>query len=453
MFRYVIAAVAAILLLGNPAPARSVELVFWTTEFYEERLVVIDFLCKAFGVMQDDVTVKVVSVDENELFGRMRQAVAAGDAPHLVGAGSDFLVALSGTGYLDMEAASRIVRRIGVDRFYSGALSMLAEPGGGRWYGVPFHGWVQGIWYRADWFEEAGLAPPETWVDILAAARRFTDPAKGRYGIVFGTGYDYFTTQVFTQMAASNGAAMFGEDGRVVFDNPAMVETLKFYAELARYSPPGSQTWRARDYFLQGKLAMLFYSTFIMDDLALERVAADSLTGGNFADLDGADFDPNLVRNVRMVPFIRRDSRAGYGLISGFGVRGGLEPQERKAVDAFLDFLYEPARYVTWLHMAPGGMLPVLRDVAESDLFLADPSGIFRRYGRHKIRKIIDGLNAIRTFGIVNGKRQPAASLVYARDIIPRMIDRTLFKGVSASESVRATAEEIRAMAGAMHAE
>lgn len=452
MFRYAVIVAVVFLWLAASAPARATELVFWTTEIHEDRLVVIDFLVKAFEAMQDEVTVKVVSVNENELAERMHAAVKEGTSPHLIGTGSELLVAMAETGGLDLDAASGIVRQIGVERFYPGALGMLAAPGGEQWYGVPFHGWVQGIWYRADWFEEAGLNPPSTWPDIMAAAKRFTDPVKGRYGILVGTADSHYTTQVFSQIALSSGAALFRGDGSVVFDRPAMVQALEFYGELARYTPPGPQTWRARDYFLQGKLAMLFYSTFIMDDLALERVASNSLTGDNFDDLEGADFDPNLVQNVRMVPFIEREQKAGYGMVNGFGICRRVNGEEREAVKLFLDFLYEPSRYVTWLHMAPGGMLPVLRDVAESDLFLADPSGIFRRYGRSKILEIIDGLASVSGFGMVDGERQPAASLVYAEGVIPRMIERTVFKGVSARESVTAASGEVREIVRTMKA-
>ena len=453
MFRSAVTIILVCLWLALPAPARAVELVFWTSEIHEDRLVVINFLARAFEAMQDEVTVKVISVDENEMYARMHKAWDEDKPPHLVGTGSELLVSMAETGCLDRAEASRIIRRIGLERFYPGTLSMLAATGGDQWYGVPFHGWVQGIWYRADWFEEAGLAPPRTWPDILAAAKRFTDPEKGRYGILVGTADDHYTTQVFSQIAASNGGAMFRADGSVVFNRLAMEQALEFYAELAKYTPPGPQSWRARDYFLQGKLAMLFYSTFIMDDLALEQVAADSLTGDNFSDLTGAAFNPNLVQNVRMVPFVQRERKSGYGMINGFGVSRSLSAEERDAVERFLAFLYQPAQYVTWLHMAPGGMLPVLRDVAESAQFLADPSGIFRRYGRSKIVGIINGLASIRTFGMVGGKRQPAASLVYTAGVIPRMVKRTVFESVPAPKSLAEATAEIREIVRGMKAD
>lgn len=441
----------ACLVLLASTPVRAVELVFWTTEIHQDRLVVIEFLAKTFGVLQDDVTVKVVSVNENEVLDRLNGDLPDSERPHLVSTGSELLVAMARTGGLDTKVPSRFIREIGVDRFYRGALRQLELPGGGQWYGVPFHGWIQGIWYRADWFASAGLKPPATWDAILAAAERFTDPVKGRYGILVGTGEDHFTTQVFTQIAMSNSAAMFSPGGKVVFDSPETVEALKFYARLAKFGPPGPQTWRARDYFMQGRLAMLFYSTFIMDDLALEQVAADSLTAEHFPDLDGAEFDPTLVENIGMIPFVSRSSKAGYGMINGFGICQRLTPEEQAAVLKFLAFLFSPEPYVDWLHMAPGGMLPVLRDVADSDRFMADPPGLFRRYGRETIRRIINGLADVKSFGLVEGRRQAAASLVYAQGVIPRMVQRTVFGNVPAEESVRLATEEIRAIARDQH--
>ena len=434
------------MLLASPLKAWAVELTFWSTEIHEDRINTIKFLIRAFSILQDHVSVKLVSVNENDLFKRMREAAADNAMPDLVCADSQLLIALHEEGFLDSGPASDVIRQLGVDRFYTGALNQLCIPNRKNWYGVPFLGWVQGIWYRADWFKEAGLAPPSDWESILAAAKHFHDPANSRYGILVGTAGDAYATQIFTQLARSNGAAMFDRDGRVVFDSPAMAETLDFYAELAKYGLKGPQSWRARDYFLQGKLAMLFYSTFIMDDLALPMVARNSLTGDNFEELTGADFDPHLVRNVGMAPIIRNTRNSSFGSIKGFGIASGLSRDEQMAAKRFLAFLYDPPHYVAWLHMAPGGMLPVLRDVATSDRFLADPSGIFRRYGRCKIRNTIGGLSSIDSFSLVDGRVFPASSVVYANNVIPDMITKTVFEGVPAGDAVEDASRRIEAI-------
>ena len=133
---------------------------------------------------------------------------------------------------------------------------------------------MQGIWYRTDWFEEAGLAPPSTWETIEKAAEHFYDINNNQYGILVGTTEENYMEQCFTQIAISNNARIFDKNGNIVFNSPEMREAVEYYTNLAKFNPPGPQTWRARDYYLQGKMAMFFYSTYIMDDLAILENAA-----------------------------------------------------------------------------------------------------------------------------------------------------------------------------------
>ena len=96
-----------------------------------------------------------------------------------------------------------MVEKIGKDRFYLGSLMMVESPDPGNYYGLPYHGWVQGIWYRADWFKKAGLAPPNTWENILNAAKTFYKPEKNQYGILVGTKAENYAEQCFTHFALS----------------------------------------------------------------------------------------------------------------------------------------------------------------------------------------------------------------------------------------------------------
>jgi multiple sugar transport system substrate-binding protein len=91
--------------------------------------------------------------------------------------------------------------------------------------------------------------------------------------------------------------------------------------------------------------------------------------------------------------------------------------------------MYEPSSYITFLHMAPGGMNPMLRDIAGTSEYLNDPKGIFKRYGRKKIEEIIAGLDNIGSFTIVKGKTFPASGKIFAKQIIPRMIYSVTIEG------------------------
>ncbi len=443
---------AASLCVAEPqAPSGTTEPVVlrvWVTEIDEDRIRAIRYLTSLYATLRDGVEVELQSVDENRFVGLFEKSLRNGTAPALVGTAAELVVALGERGYLDVRETEAAIDRIGRRRFFAGALDMLESSAGGQHYGIPFHGWIQGIWYRDDWFKREGLAAPTTWEAIIKAARVFTQPDKGTYGILLGTMKDFYAAQIFTQLALSNNARMFDANGNVVFYSPRMVEALELYRTLARYSPPGIHTWRARDYYLQGKVAMMFYSTFIMDDLALPSVAADSLSNRNFPDLPGTDFDPQLVRNTRMVSIVHHRGNAAYGMVSALGlVRPELAPHG-KALDAvctdFLEYLYSPDVYISWLHMAPGGMMPVFRDVTGEDAFMRDLTGVFRRYGRPKVREICQGLERITNFSHTQGVSHPLASEVYARNVLSEMVVKALSGALSSEQAVLYAQERIR---------
>lgn len=402
------------------ASATTIE--FWTTETQSDRMKTIHLLMDTFQALNSDVTVKLVPIEENDMPAQMAAASAAGNLPGLIEGSSELMLAFGEEGILDIKGSSEMAQKIGKDRFFQGALKMVETPKPGKYYGLPYHGWVQGIWYRADWFEKAGLKPPDTWENILKAAKKFYKPKKNQYGILVGTKAENYAEQCFTHFALSNNAAEFNSKGELIFNSKEMLETLEYYAKLAKYNPPGPQTWRARDYYLQGKMAMFFYSTYIMDDLALAEVAAGSLTDKNFPVLKGSTFDPELVDNTRVATTITNTKPGGYGSIVALGLVDQKSEEKNKAARKLLAFLYEPTSYITFLHMAPGGMNPMLRDIAGMPEYLEDSKGIFKRYGRDKIEEIISGLDSIGSFTIVEGKTFPASGKIFAKQIIPRMI-------------------------------
>ncbi|HAK45308.1 MAG TPA: sugar ABC transporter substrate-binding protein, partial [Spirochaeta sp.] len=93
-----------------------------------------------------------------------------------------------------------------------------------------------------------------------------------------------------------------------------------------------------------------------------------------------------------------------------------------EAAGKFLQYMYTQNAYITFLHMAPGGMNPMLKEISTNARFQNDPKGIFKHYGPEKMAEIIEGLDKIETFSIVEGNRMEAASIITANQIIPQMI-------------------------------
>jgi multiple sugar transport system substrate-binding protein len=159
-----------------------------------------------------------------------------------------------------------------------------------------------------------------------------------------------------------------------------------------------------------------------MDDLAVQEAAAGSLTSEYFSELKGSSFDPNLVSKTEVASIMNKKVPAGYGTVVSFGLFNQSTPEETAAAKKFLQYLYTPNAYITFLHMAPGGMNPMLKEIATNARFQNDPQGLFKRYGSQKMADIINGLENVQTFSIVEGKRIESASEITSKMIIPQML-------------------------------
>ncbi|MCH3918016.1 MAG: extracellular solute-binding protein [Spirochaetia bacterium] len=425
------------------APQEPVTIEYWTSQTQTDRQATIQLLIDTFEATNPNIKVKLIAVDENDLASQLATATNAHTAPTIIEGSSDSMVAFGADGLMDTKANQETIDAIGKDKFFDGALKMNESPDG-QPYGVPYHGWLQGIWYRTDWFKQAGLEPPTTWENIEKAAKYFYKPSENTYGILVGTKSEVFTEQCFTPIALSNGANIFDSKGNLTFDTPQMKEAIEYYARLAKYNPPGPQTWRARDYYLQGKMAMFFYSTYIMDDLAIQDAAASSLTSDNFKDLQGSKFDPELASHTGMVPTITHTDSASYGTIISLGILKQDDTAKTQAAEKFIQFLYQPNSYITFLHMAPGGMNPVIKGIADNPEFLNNP--VLSRYGKKSIDDLIDGMQDIKSFGIVDGVKIEKAASVTSQQIIPQMIYKITQENMDVDAAMAWAESEIKAI-------
>lgn len=425
---------AAGLTLSSLANATTVE--YWTTQTQSDRIQTIEIMADVFEALNPGIDVKIVAVDENDMPKQIAAAAAAKTLPDMIEVGSNLSLAFAEEGIVDTASNTAIIKNLGQERFYKGALTLVENPETNEFVAVPYRGWVQGIWYRADWFKEAGLEAPTTWDAIEKAAKHFYKPQDNQYGILVGTKADSYAEQCYTQFALSNDAGQFNKNGELIFNSKAQGEVLDFYKTLAQYNPPGPQTWRARDYYLQGKLAMFFYSSYILDDIALAEAAASSLGTENFKDLKGASFDPDLGKNTRLATTITKTSPSSFGTLVGFTMMKNDNKAEVEATKAFIEYMNEKDQVVAYSHMAVGGHLPMLRDIAETEEFLNDPKGIFAQYGKESIKEIVAGFDSIKNFSVVDGKTFPKSGEIFAKQIIPRMVYSATIENKDTQESL-----------------
>lgn len=152
---------------------------------------------------------------------------------------------------------------------------------GGRPYGVPAQTTPELLFYRRDLFAEAGLEPPATTGQLLAAAKALHDPQHGRHGIAWnaarGTALGHTVLMTFADFGQPvlnlpRVAGGFGTDHlasgryRPTIDTEAGLRAAEFLKELLTYSPPEilSMSWyeRVRPY-AAGNIAMAYGYTLL----------------------------------------------------------------------------------------------------------------------------------------------------------------------------------------------
>ncbi len=118
--------------------------------------------------------------------------------------------------------------------------------------------------YRKDLLEAAGVQPPKTLDELMAAVEKLNDPDKGVYGIALrgarGSGANVWRWMPYFK---AYGGAWFDGD-KPVFDSEAALKATDTYLKLFKYSPPGTQTgsWdESTGAFLAGQVALLVEST------------------------------------------------------------------------------------------------------------------------------------------------------------------------------------------------
>ncbi len=152
---------------------------------------------------------------------------------------------------------------------------------GGQPYGVPSQTTPELMFYRKDWFAQEGLEPPATTEAVIAAARQFHDPRKGRYGVAWnaarGTALGHtfmMTCAAFGQPIVDLPAIAGGFDADHLadggfapcFDTDRAHAAADYLMQLMQYSPPDilSMSWyeRVRPY-AEGKVAMAYGYTLL----------------------------------------------------------------------------------------------------------------------------------------------------------------------------------------------
>jgi multiple sugar transport system substrate-binding protein len=115
------------------------------------------------------------------------------------------------------------------------------------------------VYYNKDLFQAAGLAFPQTYDEMLQAAKALTDPGKGRFGWV-SRGLKNANVVVWTNLLLGWDVDSIDQNAQMHTDGQPAVEAAQLYTELnAKYGPPGLAgfNWmESQASFMQGRVGM-----------------------------------------------------------------------------------------------------------------------------------------------------------------------------------------------------
>ncbi|MCX8508718.1 MAG: sugar ABC transporter substrate-binding protein, partial [Rhodobacteraceae bacterium] len=168
----------------------------------------------------------------------------------------------------------------------------------GKVWFAPIQGGGDLMVYRKDLLEKAGIEPPKTLEEMIAAVEKLNDPDNGVYGIALrggrGSGANVWRWMPYFR---GMGGKLFNDDGTPAFNSEAAVKATETYLKLFQYLPPGTKTgsWdESTGAFNSGQVALIVESAplgAISLDPAVSTVAdkvgfgipPSPLTGGGYA--------------------------------------------------------------------------------------------------------------------------------------------------------------------------
>jgi multiple sugar transport system substrate-binding protein len=248
MMRPRVVLLAAALLVGCARQAPD-EVVFWQFQPPD----VMAGLIRQFEAENPSIKVRLETLTWQSGYEKIVMATSSGSLPDLLELGSTWFPKFADEGALEdvTDATADVAPEL--------AMLDLATYRGKR-FGIP---WLVGsrvLFYNKRLFGSAGLspeAPPETWSEMLAAAKRMHRPAAGIYGFGMNAGERYVLFKKFMPFAWGNGGAVLSDDlTRSAMSSPANLAALKFYLSLKPFSVLERQDM-IDQMFAQGKIGLM----------------------------------------------------------------------------------------------------------------------------------------------------------------------------------------------------
>lgn len=381
-----------------------VTIQFMHQQVEEERIAVIDGIIADFEAANPGIKVEAIPVNEDDYDQKITTLAGSSELPAVIEFSQDQAKTSVSNQLIDTDAIKAVISERGESAFFDGALGAAATEDGASYVGVPVCGWVQGIWCNTAMLKEKGFDVPKNWDEVIEIAKAFYDPNNQMYGISLPTSDSAFTEQVFSQFALSNGANVLDGSGNVTINTTEMKEAAEFYKTLAGYSMPGStEVADVRDAFVGQNAPMCMYSTYI-----LRRC-------------EEAGFLPDV-----QLALPTKTEAAAYGTVTVLSISNQISAEQAEAAKKFIAHLISVEGNEAWITMAPGGVQPVLSDVANDPNYANNE--VITPFA-HLLGDVGAAFDNLRLFGSVDGKNYMVMGDITNSGIISKALNNIIVQG------------------------
>jgi multiple sugar transport system substrate-binding protein len=261
-------ALAGVSLFGLAAKAEDVTLTLWSLD---KDIQPAPNLVKEFNAQNNGIKIEYRLIQFDDVVTEAMRAYATGQAPDIIAVDNPEHAMFASRGAFldltDMIAKSSVIK---TDNYFPGPLKSVEWDG--KYFGIPKATNTIALYYNKDMFKAKGLdpnKPPQTWDELVADARKLTDPAKNVYGLAFSAKANEEGTFQFLPWAQMGGGSYehINADGAV-----KALDTWKTIMD-EKLASPDTLTrgqWDSTGTFNSGNAAMAISGPWELDRMMKE---------------------------------------------------------------------------------------------------------------------------------------------------------------------------------------
>jgi len=259
---FLVATAALALASGVRSASAATAINYWHHFASQSEMAGLMKIIELFGKSHPDIAVIQESIPNSEYMAKVSSAVVASGRPDTGMVIAERFADLTAMGALT-DISERVNGWKGKANLPENRWTGMSQDG--AIYAVPAYAFVDWMYYRKDYFEEAGLSgPPKTFEEFVTICQKLTDPSKGRYAFGMRGGAGAFK-YVIDVMEAFGSPIV--KDGQAAIDKSAAVEAITFYSSLflkdkvVPPSAPNDSYRQIMEGFRTGQTAMVWHHT------------------------------------------------------------------------------------------------------------------------------------------------------------------------------------------------